>query len=90
MLQKGGDLVVVATYPEHIIMDVTKKIVREMKTVRGVLGGSKVAWSRALNLMALGKLKVRPLITHRLPLERAEEGFRACIEKKALKVILLP
>jgi hypothetical protein len=30
------------------------------------------------------------MITHRLPLERADEGFQACLAKKALKVMLFP
>ncbi len=90
MLRKGGDLVAVGIYPENISFDVTRKLVREMKAIRGVFGGSRLAWSRALALMASGQIRLPPLITHRLPLDRAEEGFLACVEKKATKVILFP
>jgi 2-desacetyl-2-hydroxyethyl bacteriochlorophyllide A dehydrogenase len=90
MLRKAGDFVVVGVYPEDISLDVTRKLVREMKVIRGVFGGSRLAWNRALHLMATGGIRLTPLITHRLPLERADEGFQACLGKKAIKVILIP
>lgn len=90
MLRKGGNLVAVGIYPEEISVNATRNLVRGMKSIRGVYGWSRLDWSRALNLVASGRIKVSPLITHRLPLERADEGFRACLEKKALKVILSP
>ncbi|MDO9068338.1 MAG: alcohol dehydrogenase catalytic domain-containing protein [Deltaproteobacteria bacterium] len=90
MVRKGGVLVAVGIYPENISVDVTRRLVREMKAIRGVFGGSRLAWSRALHLMGSGKIRLAPLITHRLPLEKADQGFRACLEKKAMKVILFP
>jgi 2-desacetyl-2-hydroxyethyl bacteriochlorophyllide A dehydrogenase len=90
MLRKAGDFVIVGIYPEDISLDATKRLVREMKVIRGVFGGPRLAWNRALHLMATGRIRLTPMITHRLPLERADEGFRACLEKKATKVILLP
>ena len=61
-----------------------------MKGIRGVYGGSRLSWGKVLGLMSSGQLRVAPLITHRLPLEKVDEGFRACQERKAMKVILLP
>lgn len=90
MLRKGGDLSVVGIFPGDISVDATRKLVREMKAIRGVFGGSRLSWDRALNLMALGQIKLKPLITHRLPITKAEEGFQACLAKKATKVILSP
>ena len=90
MLRKGGTLVAFGLYPENISVDITGRVVREMKVIRGVAGASRLAWSKVLGFMVSGQIRVAPLITHRLPLERAEEGFRACLERKAMKVILLP
>jgi threonine dehydrogenase-like Zn-dependent dehydrogenase len=90
MLRKGGDLVAVGIYPENIPIDMTRKVVREMKSIRGVFGGSRLAWSRSLLLMGSGEIRVAPLITHRLRLEQAEEGFSACVAKEAMKVIFFP
>jgi len=90
MLRKGGILVAFGIYPEDISIDFTRKIVRQMKTIRGVYGASRLAWSKVLKFMASGQIRVAPMITHRFPLERAQEGFQACAEKTAVKVILLP
>ena len=90
ILRKGGTLVAFGIYPENISVDFTRRVVREMKVIRGVYGASRLAWSKVLDFMASGQLRVAPLITHRLPLEKADEGFQACLAKKAMKVILLP
>jgi 2-desacetyl-2-hydroxyethyl bacteriochlorophyllide A dehydrogenase len=90
ILRKGGSMVVFGIYPENISVDFTRKVVREMKGIRGVYGGSRLSWGKVLGLMSSGQLRVAPLITHRLPLEKVDEGFRACQERKAMKVILLP
>lgn len=45
----------------------------------------------AIDLIRAGRLPVRDMITHRLPLEKADEGFRLVAEaKESMKVILEP
>ena len=47
----------------------------------------------ALDLLASGRIKAAPLITHRFPLERIGEAFAAAADKRAsgaIKVLLLP
>lgn len=48
------------------------------------------SWKRALSLMACGKLDVKPLVTHVLPLERWHEGFELAKRGEAIKVLLHP
>ena len=51
--------------------------------------GDDLAW--ALELISSGKLDMRKLITHRLPLQKIQEGFRLVAQaKESLKVILEP
>ncbi|MBU1206947.1 MAG: alcohol dehydrogenase catalytic domain-containing protein [Proteobacteria bacterium] len=90
LLRKGGTLVCFGIYPENISVDFTRRVVREMKIIRGVYGASRLGWNKVLSFMASGQIRVAPLITHRLPLEQVDEGFRACQQRKAMKVILLP
>jgi len=90
LLRKGGTLVAFGIYPENISINFTQRLIKEMKTIRGIYGSSRSGWIKVLDLMKSGVLKVAPLVTHRLPLERADEGFRACQEKRAMKVMLLP
>lgn len=90
MLQKGGTMVAFGIHSQEVSIDATRRLIREMKVIRGVFGASRSAWSRVMKLIATKQIQVAPLITHRLPLEQAEEGFRACAEKMATRVILLP
>ena len=45
---------------------------------------------RAIALMASGRVDVGPVITHRLPLGRAEEGFELALKKEAGKILFSP
>ncbi|RJS76077.1 hypothetical protein CW712_02680 [Candidatus Bathyarchaeota archaeon] len=58
--------------------------------VKGSWGTVWTSWRRTLDLMSSGMIKVAPLITSRLPLEKWKEGFQQMEERKALKVLLLP
>jgi L-iditol 2-dehydrogenase len=44
----------------------------------------------ALNLLSWGYVQVKPLISHRLPLEQTREGFDIVAERQGLKVLILP
>jgi threonine dehydrogenase-like Zn-dependent dehydrogenase len=47
----------------------------------------------ALDMMASGKVKAAPLITHRFPLDRIVEAFAAADDKRAsgaIKVLVIP
>jgi L-iditol 2-dehydrogenase len=48
------------------------------------------SWETTMKLLGSGKIKVDPLITHRLPLEKWQEGFEVLRRKEAVKVILVP
>jgi len=47
-------------------------------------------WYRAINLVKEGRLQVGEVVTHKLPLIQAEEGFKALLDRQAIKVLLLP
>ena len=47
--------------------------------------------AEAIGLLRSGRISVREMITHRLPLEKAQEGFLLTAEpKESLKVVLAP
>ncbi|MFQ5678136.1 MAG: L-threonine 3-dehydrogenase [Gemmatimonadota bacterium] len=55
----------------------------------GVVGRRMYAtWIRMIDFLAAGLLDVEPVITHRLPLERFEEGIAAMRSGEAAKVVL--
>lgn len=53
-------------------------------------GAGYESWKLALQYMSNGMLNLKPLITHRLPLEEFHEGFRLLETKKGIKIVLLP
>ena len=60
-------------------------------TITSSYGAAADDLARALELISSGKLDVKQLITHTLPLRKIQEGFRLAVEAgKSLKIILEP
>ena len=88
-LRKGGVLVVVGIHPKPVEIDVTR-IVRDQQQLRGSHRGSRPTWDRVVRLLAEKGPAFRPMITHRVPLERILEGFELARRRVASKVIVTP
>jgi L-iditol 2-dehydrogenase len=58
--------------------------------VAGSVGYTAESWRRALSILGEGRVKLGDLITHKLPLDDWQNGFAACENKSALKVLLKP
>jgi len=58
--------------------------------VVGTHGSAPYHNELALNLLSQGRINVKDLITHRLPLERLEEGIHLSESGKAMKVAIFP
>ena len=64
---------------------------REEVTVTSSYGGAPRDIRAAIDILRSGKVRVEDLITHRLPLEKAGEGFQLVASAKdSIKVILRP
>ena len=66
------------------------RIVEAELKVIGSWGTIWSSWDRALDLISSRKIRVAPLITDKLSLDKWYEGFRMMEERKALKVLLVP
>jgi threonine dehydrogenase-like Zn-dependent dehydrogenase len=58
--------------------------------VTGSVGYTAAAWVRMLEILEQRRVAIGDLITHKLPLERWQEGFKACEDRSAIKVLLQP
>ena len=58
--------------------------------VVGTHGSTPYHNKLALELISQGKVKVKELITHRLPLEKLEEGFKIMQSLEAMKILVYP
>lgn len=58
--------------------------------VQGAFHHTPSAVERAFNLIVKGQVSIGPLISHEMPLEKAEEALKMMGEGKALKIALRP
>jgi L-iditol 2-dehydrogenase len=102
MVKMGGQINTFAVYDNHLVKADLSQIPWKCLTIASSWGwegyeheatrttAGTISWERGLEIMNLKKLNLEPLITHEFPLEKWEEAFEICEEKKGLKVMLKP
>jgi threonine 3-dehydrogenase len=93
-LRPGGQVAALGLTSEPIRLDWNDLVVIKGATVQGIYG-RKIwdTWHRMRALLQTGAVDLRPLITHRLPLEAYEEAFRLLMnpgDEVVAKIILYP
>lgn len=89
----GGTLLIFATPPPNEIfqIDLNRIFWRTERKFVSSYGGSPYDYASALSLIAEGKVEVKSLITHILPLNEIAKGFKLVEEgKNSVKVIIRP
>ena len=77
--------------PETDIQLPTVDVWRNEITVTSSYGAAPEDLEEAIKLIEAGKVNMKDLITHQLPLEQVQEGFRLVAEaRQSLKVVLIP
>jgi threonine dehydrogenase-like Zn-dependent dehydrogenase len=90
-VRDGGRVTVVGVYgSERYEMPMGVAWVRGLDFRFASMANVHAHWDDALLSVAKGELDPTTIITHRLPLGEAEEGYRAFIEREAMKVVLTP
>ena len=94
MTRTGGRIVLVGLFEKDVPLNMNHIIHKQLSLISSFLPGRQPASKDikdALKLMADGKVKVKPLISHEFPLDQTMEGFE--IQTKAdqsVKVIIKP
>ncbi|MCM8775538.1 MAG: alcohol dehydrogenase catalytic domain-containing protein [Candidatus Omnitrophica bacterium] len=89
-IAKKGTILLFAI-PEQNIQVPTADFWRHELTLTSTYGAAGRDLDEALELIKDQRVKVNEMITHRLPLEKIQEGFQICLEaKESLKVVLMP
>ena len=80
IVKKGGSVTVVGVYESPNVQLQIMDIVNKELTVKGTL---VYCWDyeKAINLIKAGRVNVRRLITHTLPLEEIKKGFELMLSK---------
>ena len=84
-----GTVAVLGIFPERVPVDLLRPVIRELWATfpicYGVVDG-RYDFDVAIELIAAGKAPVERLVTHRLPLDEAPEGFRIAADKSTRSV----
>jgi len=88
-LRHGGMLIAVGIPASPVPIDVTR-LIRNQQQMRGSHRAPRVLWDDVIAFLADNAALVAPMITHRLPLSRALEGFELAHRRVASKVLLMP
>ncbi len=91
-VRKGGRITQFGLSPKAITFDFNPMVLREIRWL-GVAGRHMWdTWNQMMGLLECGRFDPTPVITHRLPLDRFEEGFQALTTgaREAGKVVLFP
>ena len=76
MARGGGKIMLVGVYEQPLTWDPLGAISKNLSLI-GCLGGNFPA---SMELLRSGKVSTQPMITHRFPLDRAAEAFKAQLE----------
>jgi threonine dehydrogenase-like Zn-dependent dehydrogenase len=89
VLRKGGACVVAGIHAAPLTLPLVE-FVRNRHRLLASHGAARDTWDRVLAHLARAPEAFRPMITHRLPLARAIEGFELARQRAAGKVMLRP
>ena len=89
VLKKAGVIVAVGIHAEPVSFNLTN-FVRNRHQLRASHGTSSHTFTRVLNLLSRDPEAYRPMITHRMPLDRGLDGFELARQRAASKVMLRP
>ena len=91
MLARGGRAALLGGPEEAVPVDLMADVVTKGATVQGINGRRLwKTWEQAQALLSSGRVDLRPLISHTLPLSAFEEGMDLMRRHEAHKVVLLP
>ena len=91
IVRPGGSIVQIGIFEkEEISFDPALLVDKEL-TIFGVFRYANV-YEPAIRLVSAGKIKLKPLITHRFPLENIKEAFEVILKREGnpVKVIVTP
>ena len=85
----GGGTLATLGLARHTEIDALQVMRKDMTWV-GVVAAVRRHWAQAIHLVASGRLDPSVLVTHRLPLRDALDGFAALRAREAVKVMYDP
>ena len=89
IVKKRGWITVIGIFGKPVEVPMTQVVRREI-TMSGAYDAKRENFDQSITLAKSGAVKVEELITHRLPLRKAEEAFEAAKSRVGCKVEFIP
>lgn len=93
LTRREGKIVLIAHYSKSTLID-PEEIVSRNLVIYGLMGSTSYypnPEKEALRLILEGKIKLRPLISHEFPIEKAKEAFETAAQPNiSVKVLIKP
>jgi threonine 3-dehydrogenase len=90
IIKDGGTIVTIGTFDRPVSFNPFFKMTRREIKLISSIGRTWETWRRMVQLIEAGKLNLKPLITHILPMEEYEKGFELAKKHEVMKVLLKP
>ncbi|HEY3853440.1 MAG TPA: alcohol dehydrogenase catalytic domain-containing protein [Verrucomicrobiae bacterium] len=84
-----GSYTQVGHFGRNVELNFDKVAFKQLR-VNGSVGYTAATWTRMLKMLSAGDIKLGDMISHQLPMSEWTQGFKACEDKSALKVLLDP
>lgn len=89
MVRKNGEIVWMGIHFEPVTLKEFLVMTKAIH-IHGCFDYTWLTFERAIHLIASGRVKMRPFVTHQLPLSEVSEAFDLLMKKEAIKVVLKP
>ena len=89
IVKKRGQVTIIGIFGRPVEVPMTQVVRREV-TLSGAYDAKPENFDQSISLAKSGAVKVRELITHRLPLEKAGEAFETAKSRVGCKVEFIP
>lgn len=89
LLRDYGMLVAIGIHHDHAPIDTTAFVRRKLQ-MRGAHSAGRDSWERVIGLIPGATADLEPLVTHRIGLDEAIDGFELCRARDACKVVVEP
>lgn len=89
LLNKSGKMILVG-FSEDLCQFLPIAFLLNETEMFGIRSYTPKTWETCLNIVSSGKVDLKPVITHRLPLEEAERGFQLLQQREGLKILIKP
>jgi len=89
LVKKRGQVVVVGIFGKGVELPATEIVRREI-IVKGAYDARPANFPQSIKLIEDGTINTKDIITHRFPLEKAEEAFGVAKSKAGGKVLFIP